>query len=658
MGKVCPECGEKFDNDTNSCPYDGTELQTRNEGDDPFMGRVVDDRFRLDALLGEGGMGRVYEATQLSVDRQVAVKMIRTGGMQSDEIRQRFFREAKVISGFNHPNIVRLIDFGKDEELDVPYLAMEYIDGLELTKLLKNARLHPNLALEVASQIAAALVEAHDAEIVHRDLKTDNILLVPVSTGAFQVKVIDFGIAFPKQTKKSLTSTGMICGTPQYLSPEQARGAKVDNKSDLYSLGVIIYEMTAGVLPFQADSAFNIMVKHVQEDVPPLSQVIQPDRIPGELVALVEHLLEKEPQDRPTSGREIRRRIEEIRRNANWDPIRLDSTRPLREELEPWLLPKNADSASVALGETLGAGDVPNTPQSPQPQTGSQSAAPQTPSRAAPADQTTPPGQTPSNANTPAGQSGPVTDAIAMADGSSPASTPVSQDSLQEAPELGAYADSGTQIAGWEVKKLGLVAVALFVALGGLGFAAISLTSKSKAESKKGAKEEKKADKETDSEMAAEGSPSGIGDEKSPTKTESTNVNAPAKETDAPGESESADNESGSDDRESEQAAAAEDPAAKPTDDAPDESGTTASSDNDSEPAEDDQNEPDPTSADPPDERQQPDKPSKPAKQVQRQPPKPAERPSSGGGGSNDGSGSSDKVDEEYEESLDWLTEE
>ena len=677
MAKVCPDCGEQFDESANICPYDGADLEMK-DGDSGLLGRTVDGRFRLDDLLGEGGMGKVYRATQLSVEREVAVKMIRAAGMQSDEIKQRFFREAKVISGFNHPNIVRLIDFGKDDELDIPYLAMEFIDGLELTKLLDDARMHPNLALEVATQIGAALVEADEAGIVHRDLKTDNVLLVPVSSGAFQAKVIDFGIAFPTETSKSLTSTGMICGTPQYLSPEQARGHEVDFKSDLYSLGVIIYEMAAGQLPFEADSAFNIMVKHVQEEARPLSEVIKPDRIPGELEELVAHLLEKEPEDRPESAREVRRRIEEIRRNAGWDPLRLSGIDPLRDELQPWLLPKDPSADDVALSDTMAAPDLESaqdTQEDSQPQPAASTANPlkgrgdsddsagSVTAAVAEADGTSPPGGPADSTSPPGGAAdatsppGGAAQATPTPGGTTPppADGSTSQPVAQASGSMDFGAVGGSQ---WDLKKLSLAAAVLVVALGGLGFAAFSLTSggdrtdadkKSAEESSTGdesgsgdegkalgssedpADDEKSASADDESESLGEGSPSGEkpGDEETiPTAQTGTDQAA-----------------GGTPDEQAEGSSGSED---SKESDSPADPETSAARD-EPEPPREQEPKPEPEPRPEPDPEPRPEPDPEPRRQ-----PDPEPSGSSSGGGSGD----SEKVDEKFEESVDWLTNE
>ncbi len=354
MANVCPDCGETFEIAIDVCPHDGAHLSSRTRRGRSLIGETIDERFRLESKLGEGGMGRVYTATQLSVERRVAIKLIRTRGGDDRELTERFLREARVISGFTHPNIVRLIDFGHDERLEVPYLAMEYVDGLELTELMTHARLHPTLALEIANQIAAALVEAHQADIIHRDLKRENVLLVPVSTEAFQAKVIDFGLAFSKRSSMDLTQTGAVCGTPEYVSPEQAHGLEVDSRSDLYSLGVILFEMLTGRLPFQADSPFDIMLKHVENQPPSLSARVPGSEFPEPLERLVADLLEKDPGARPEGGREIRRRIDTVREQLETAPIRTDAERPLLEALDPWLIRPTEQPADP---------DTPNAPE-------------------------------------------------------------------------------------------------------------------------------------------------------------------------------------------------------------------------------------------------------------------------------------------------------
>lgn len=304
---------------------------------DPLMGKEIDGRYRIDALLGSGNTGRVYRATQLSVDRDVAVKVLRGNFRNDPQYRQRFFREAKVISGFNHPNIVRLIDFGEAEGGEYSYLVMELVEGVELAALLQRGALDTRLAVEVVYQTAAALIEAHNAEIIHRDLKTQNILLLVLSNGSMQVKVLDFGVAFPKDNRgERLTNAGQIFGTPAYMSPEQGEGRDVDPPADIYSLGVIFFEMLTGELPFHENSNLATMMKHLEADRPfPSEHASEP--LPPEVDALVREMMAIAPEERPAGARAVRDRIDEIRDQRGWDRVSLDVDAAIEEVFFPFV---------------------------------------------------------------------------------------------------------------------------------------------------------------------------------------------------------------------------------------------------------------------------------------------------------------------------------
>ncbi len=314
------------------------------EQDDPMVGRVLDGRYRLDRLLGEGGMGRVYAGTQLSVDREVAIKLLRGEALAQRSVKERFLREAKVISGFSHSNIVRLIDFGEDQEHRLPYLVMELVRGVSLADLTRRGRLALALALEIAYQVCGALVQAHSAGIVHRDLKPENLQLVPVVGDSFQAKVLDFGIAFPRESNTRITATGMICGTAYYVAPEQARGQHLDGRADLYALGIIMYEMLSGHLPFRADSDFQILLMQVQAEPPPLSEYLPPDEVPAEVIKLVHDLMAKDPEARPPSARAVRERIEVIRKRCAIAEPRMDIEDASADAFAQWLLAPATDA--------------------------------------------------------------------------------------------------------------------------------------------------------------------------------------------------------------------------------------------------------------------------------------------------------------------------
>lgn len=288
---------------------------TVNDGyEDPLVGAVIGDRFRLDRLLGEGGMGRVYIAEQLSMERSVAVKLLHSEIVSSQATRKRFFREAKLLSSLTHPNIVRVIEFGRDAQRNILFLAMELVEGIPVSHLAGRGPLDPSFALEVVYQVCGALVEAHAKGIVHRDLKPENLLLVGIADETLQVKVLDFGVAFPQHESMKLTKSGAICGTPTHMAPEQAESGRVTPRSDLYALGVILYEMLCGDLPFAGDTPLSVMIQHVQKEHPPIrSRLDNLGPVEEDLCQLVDQLLAKDPEDRPQSALATRRRIDEIR---------------------------------------------------------------------------------------------------------------------------------------------------------------------------------------------------------------------------------------------------------------------------------------------------------------------------------------------------------
>lgn len=306
--------------------------------DDELIGRTLEDRFRIEELIGAGGMGRVYRGAQLSVDRDVAIKVLHGELSLDDELKKRFFREAKVVSDFTHPNIVRLIDFGKDEQFGLLYLVMELVDGMGLDEILEHGRLHPELAMRIAHQTAGALIEAHNAGVIHRDLKAENLLLTAVSDGTLQTKVVDFGIAYPEQASEKLTRTGRIYGTASYMAPEQARGKQVDHRADLFSLGVLMFEMLTGKLPISGTSSMEVMIKQIQEGPPPLSEVVPPAQLPDRVFELVDTLMSGDPEGRPADASEVRSTLEDVFREEGWQPVRVDMERPDIEMFEPWLL--------------------------------------------------------------------------------------------------------------------------------------------------------------------------------------------------------------------------------------------------------------------------------------------------------------------------------
>jgi hypothetical protein len=268
------------------------------------IGRMLAGQFRIDALLGQGGMGAVYKGTQLSVNRAVAIKLIAASAPNQDELVKRFRREAEATARLSHPNTVRLFDFGVSDAHEL-YMVMELLEGCDLSAHLQNQGSMPlTEALRLVRQVLCALSEAHALGIVHRDLKPGNVFLSRVQGGEIFVKVMDFGIAGIEQARdtQKLTMTGAVMGTPAYMSPEQAQGRPVDARSDLYSLGVMLFEMLTGRLPFEADTVVSLLLAHVTKPPARLNEVLPDSPQLAALQSLLDLLLAKTPEERPQSA--------------------------------------------------------------------------------------------------------------------------------------------------------------------------------------------------------------------------------------------------------------------------------------------------------------------------------------------------------------------
>lgn len=310
----CPRCGRQFSNDVLVCPSDHTPLQAdQTFADvplDPLLGRVFDGKYRLDERLGGGGMGTVYRATHVLIDRQVALKVLSQRFVGDQTAQQRFRREARAAGRMQHPNAVTVTDFGATED-GYLYIVMELLEGRTLRDLLAHdAPLDPARAVSLMLQACAAVGAAHEAGLIHRDLKPANIFIEQRPNLPAVVKVLDFGVAkFAVEEHDddydTLTQVGAIIGTPRYMSPEQCSGvAQLTPAADVYSLGIILYEMLSGVVPFNAETPLAIALKHVSEAVTPPSQVVP--SIPVELERVVLHSLAKNPQERPHNGNDLR----------------------------------------------------------------------------------------------------------------------------------------------------------------------------------------------------------------------------------------------------------------------------------------------------------------------------------------------------------------
>ena len=280
-----------------------------------LIGKIFDSRYQITGLIGRGGMGVVYKAVHIAMNQVVALKVLSRAMTGDDTQVQRFYQEARASSRLKHPNTIRVFDFGRAEEGHL-YIAMEFLEGDTLTNILKKeGSLPARRALNIAKQVAKSLAEAHAQGLIHRDLKPDNIFLTQVYGEEDFVKVLDFGIAKFLESSpdhERLTIVGGVIGTPAYVSPEQGLGRTLDGRSDLYSLGVILYEMLCGSPPFKAETPIATIMRHIHDDPSPLTQ-FKPDlKIPPSVRDLVFWLLEKERTKRPDSAEVVVQTIDRI----------------------------------------------------------------------------------------------------------------------------------------------------------------------------------------------------------------------------------------------------------------------------------------------------------------------------------------------------------
>ena len=315
----CPTCGRHYSADIEICPDDKSTLQadatvfTEPIPVDPLVGHTLDGKYHLEARLGIGGMGTVYRARHLLIDRPVAVKVLNQRFVEDEAARTRFRREARAAGCLQHTNAVTVTDFGESDDGYV-YLVMELLEGRTLRDVLaKEAPLDAARSVSLMMQISAAVAAAHEAGIIHRDLKPANIFIVQRAEVPAVVKVLDFGIAklaaesLDEDDPMTLTKVGAMIGTPRYMSPEQCDGAELTPAADVYSLGVILYEMLSGTVPFSGSTPLAIAMKHTAE-VPRRPREFVPS-IPLALEEVVLHTLEKRPQDRPADAAEFRKEL-------------------------------------------------------------------------------------------------------------------------------------------------------------------------------------------------------------------------------------------------------------------------------------------------------------------------------------------------------------
>ncbi|MDE3179782.1 MAG: protein kinase [Acidobacteriota bacterium] len=369
--KGCPTCKGTYAENLAFCPHDGTALLAANQWS---AGQVIGGKYRLLGKVGAGGMGTVYKALHLAFDESRALKAIRQDLAQDELFVKRFKQEAVIARKLQHPNAVRVDDIDEAED-GRPFIVMEFIEGPSLRDVVEmEGALSVERVCSMAKQVAAALDAAHRLGMVHRDIKPANIVLVPLAHGE-QAKVLDFGIAKLKEARAgaaagfTLTGAGVVIGTPQYMSPEQAmgkRGDELDGRSDLYSLGIVMYQALTGRLPFKADTTMQMLMDHIHTPPKPVQQA-RPG-IPECVARLVMQCLEKKPEMRPASAgaliRDIENAEEEIARerlekerlararaDAELARVRAEEERLLRAKAEQEMLARRRAEAERRAAE-------------------------------------------------------------------------------------------------------------------------------------------------------------------------------------------------------------------------------------------------------------------------------------------------------------------
>ncbi|MDR3612841.1 MAG: serine/threonine-protein kinase [Candidatus Obscuribacterales bacterium] len=313
IGQPCPTCGLSFNQAIVICPNDGTSLRKHVSAKISLV-----KRFEFLSEAGVGGVGTIYKAKQRNNENIVAIKMLSFDDVSS-EAKKRFQEEAKACSRMEHPNLPKLLDYGLTEH-GQPYMVLEYFDGSDLSDVLKKAGgVSLTTALDIAEQICLGLQYAHGQGVLHRDLKPSNIM-IKWTDGSPLVKIVDFGIAKlidDEDHKDKLTKTGEVIGTPTYMSPEQILGKEIDQRSDLYSVGCVLYELLAGVPPFVGENSVQTILKQLNDKPQSMSEASKGRIFPVDLESTIAKLLQKDPKDRYRNAGALQEDIHNVRANFN-----------------------------------------------------------------------------------------------------------------------------------------------------------------------------------------------------------------------------------------------------------------------------------------------------------------------------------------------------
>ncbi|MFO0559833.1 MAG: protein kinase [Polyangiales bacterium] len=303
--KICPTCGLRYPSDATQCFVDRATLVA---APDPYIGQLIGGRYRIESQLGEGGMAMVYAARSALDQKPVAIKIFRKELAKDKNLRERFKREATSAQRLSHPHIIEILGYGETDD-GTQYLVMEFLSGESLESLIEHGPVALARGLDIMLQTLDGLARAHDFEVVHRDLKPDNLFIVRKDDGSDHVKILDFGIARSMHDPR-LTKAGEVFGTPQYMAPERITSIDAGPAADLYAVGCMLYQLVSNQLPFEANDISGFLLKHLREmPVPPSKHNPQ---IPAALDNLILKLLEKDPNKRPVDAHAVIKELSAI----------------------------------------------------------------------------------------------------------------------------------------------------------------------------------------------------------------------------------------------------------------------------------------------------------------------------------------------------------
>jgi serine/threonine-protein kinase len=325
--KQCPTCAVRFYEKTALCPIDGARLL---DLPDPLVGRVIQERYLVEELIGTGGMGSVYRGRHQVINRKVALKFLASKHARDENSRQRFLREARAVNRVQHEHIIDVSDFGETDD-GLVYIVMEFLSGRTLAEDIAQGRMPLARCCHIGLQLAFALGHAHELGVVHRDIKPPNVFLIRKGSENDFVKLLDFGLARAPDDVV-LTKSNLLFGTPEYMAPEQASNSPVGAKADLYAFGCVLFEMITGRLPFEG-APTGLIYKHVYEP-PPRPKQLRPE-VPAALEALVLKLLSKAPERRPGSAYEVADELRTIRQGLPQNAGQVSARPSARAHTEP-----------------------------------------------------------------------------------------------------------------------------------------------------------------------------------------------------------------------------------------------------------------------------------------------------------------------------------